>query len=156
MSTTAHITEGPITTTGETRAVRASYWGVDRRKEDRPGVPKETPPHPLPGVHWREPPQQVPAHPVLMRADLDRLTPVFGTGEPPRGVSGALRRVAYTVPDHKARHWMLLLLADRVDAIEHGEGLVRLVPAALVVAAAAGAWLALRPRRRSWPWRAVR
>jgi hypothetical protein len=44
--------------------------------------------------------------------------PVFGTAQPPRGLSGALRRRAYAIPEHRARHWALLLLADRVDVVE--------------------------------------
>src|SRR4051812_32943155 len=54
------------------------YWGADRRVEDRPGVPRETPPHPLGGAHWTVPEQQTPRRDVLVRADIERLTPVFG------------------------------------------------------------------------------
>jgi hypothetical protein len=150
MSTAASGTERPTTKTAEPEAVHPSYRGVDRRPEDRPGVPKETAPHRLPGAHGIEPPRQVPSTEVLRRVDLARLTPVYGTAQPPSGVSGTLRRIAYTIPDHKARHWILLLLADRIDVIEHGDGLCRLLPAALLVGAAAGVWLAVRPRRRSW------
>jgi hypothetical protein len=149
MSSETHRTKTTMTRPHEARLAHPSYWGVDRDPANRPGVPKEiTPPHTLPGVHWIEPPQQIPTTEVLERADLDKLTPVFGTAQPPRGVSGAIRRYAYTIPDHEARHWMLLLLADRVDVIEHGDGLRRLLPVAVLAAGAAGAWLALRPRRR--------
>jgi hypothetical protein len=48
-----------------------------------------------------------------------RLTPVFGTSVPPRGLSGLLRRQAYAIPDHHPLHWQTLLLADRVDVWEH-------------------------------------
>jgi hypothetical protein len=34
------------------------------------------------------------------------------------GVSGALRRVGYRLPEHDARHWLLLLLADRAELLE--------------------------------------
>jgi hypothetical protein len=54
----------------------------------------------------------------LRRKGLDRLTPVYGTAQPPRGVSGLMRRLAYTRPEHEARHWALLLAADRVDVLE--------------------------------------
>ena len=47
------------------------------------------------------------------------LTPVYSTALPPRGLSGLLRRKAYTIPDHKPQRWMLLLAADRVDVLEH-------------------------------------
>jgi hypothetical protein len=34
------------------------------------------------------------------------------------GISGGLRRVGYRIPEHRARHWLLLLLADRVELLE--------------------------------------
>ncbi len=54
--------------------------------------------------------------PVLV--GRDHLTPVFGTAQPPRGLSGLLRRLAYRIPTHYRRHWLLLMLADRVDVAE--------------------------------------
>ena len=48
------------------------------------------------------------------------LTPVFGTAQPPTGLSGALRRLSYArYSEGRAAHWLLLMLADRVDAVEH-------------------------------------
>jgi hypothetical protein len=44
---------------------------------------------------------------------------VFGTAQPPRGLSGVLRRRAYLLPEHHTRHWLWLLLADRIDVLEH-------------------------------------
>ena len=55
---------------------------------------------------------------MLVQRDTLRPTPVFGTAQPPRGLCGALRRRAYAIPEHHARHWALLLLADRVDVVE--------------------------------------
>lgn len=95
------------------------YWGLDRRLEDRPGVPREATPHPLPGAHWKEPERQPVEGPVLMRPGLTRPTPVFNTALPPKGVSGALRRAAYKIPDHRVRHWLILMLADRVDVVQN-------------------------------------
>jgi hypothetical protein len=94
------------------------YWGADRRLKDRPGVPRDAAPHPLPGAHWTVPPPQVATTEVLVRADLGKLTPVFGTKQPPHGLSGVLRRAAYRVPDWRVRHWVILMLADRVDVLE--------------------------------------
>ena len=118
--------------------------GVDGDPGVRPGVPMETAPQPVGHAHWDRP-ERMPATPkVLKRAGLDQLTPVYGTAVPPRGASGALRRIAYRVPEHRTTHWLLLLFADRVDALEHG--LVR--AAAILVPLAALA--ALTRRRRSW------
>jgi hypothetical protein len=89
-------------------------WGADLRPEARPGVPMER--EPAAGVQAEPPPQRgVPAvHSVTMR-----MTPVYGTTLPPRGVSGAMRRAAYKIPEHRPSHWLLLLVADRVDVVEH-------------------------------------
>jgi hypothetical protein len=47
------------------------------------------------------------------------LTPVFGTSCPPKGLSGALRKLSYRkYSEGRAAHWLLLLAADRVDAWE--------------------------------------
>jgi hypothetical protein len=94
------------------------YRGADRRLEVRPGVPREAPPHPLPGTHWAEPPQQAEAGPELVPGQRDRMTPVFSTALPPKGISGALRRVAHMIPDHRVTHWVILLVADRIDVVE--------------------------------------
>lgn len=100
------------------------YWGVDLRPEDRPGVPREAPPHPLASAYWSEPPRQPIEGEVLTRAGLTRPTPVFSTALPPVGVSGALRRIAYRAPDHRVLHWLLLLAADRVDVIQNLPSLI--------------------------------
>lgn len=104
--------------TGITPPKELPYWGLDRNPEDRPGVPREAPPHPLPGAHWREPTQQPITGRVLTRAGLSRPTPVFSTALPPKGLSGALRRIAYRIPDHRVPHWLLLLFSDRVDVVQ--------------------------------------
>lgn len=46
------------------------------------------------------------------------LTPVFGESYPPHGLSGRIRDLAYQYSEGRARHWTLLLLADRVDNVE--------------------------------------
>ena len=47
------------------------------------------------------------------------LTPVFGTSCPPKGASGVMRKYAYArFSEGRAAHWMILVVADRVDAIE--------------------------------------
>jgi hypothetical protein len=94
--------------------------GRDIPAYERPGVPMEHEPRPLtPAVRWNEP-ERMPAVPwVTKRMEIDRLTPVYSTALPPRGLSGMIRRVAYTMPESHARHWATLMLADRVDVLEH-------------------------------------
>jgi hypothetical protein len=100
------------------RTTDPPFRGVDAKPEDRPGVPREVPPHPLPGVHWTEPPQQPASGPVETRAELLCPTPVFSTAVPAEGMAGALRRKAQGIPDHHIRHWALLILADKIEAIK--------------------------------------
>lgn len=108
--------------------------GVDADPSRRPGVPMEEPPSvrgpDRPITQQEDPPK--PFH----RAALDGPTPVYGSAQPPRGLSGSLRAAAYRIPEHYARHWMLLLLADRVDVLEDrapGKALPLLAGAALGV-----------------------
>jgi hypothetical protein len=128
-------------------------WGIDLPTRNRPGIPYERPPQPVPGAHWTTPARQVATVEVLKRAGLAELTPVFGTAVPPHGLSGSLRRLAYQIPDHDTRHWLVLMAADRVDVIESDVGgfVRRSLPIlALVVAVGAGIGALRRPRRRRW------
>ncbi|HEX9051824.1 MAG TPA: hypothetical protein VF841_14940 [Anaeromyxobacter sp.] len=83
----------------------------------RPGVPRTHRPAADPGAHWDRPEQQR-GTPLLGRSGLREATPVFGTAQPARGLSGLVRRAAYRVPEHRAGRWALLLLGDRIDVIE--------------------------------------
>ena len=91
-------------------------WGVDAQAQ--PGIPMEAAPHPIGGAWWNEPVKQPPTVRVPMHVDRDRPTPVFGTAQPFNGLSGLIRRAAYGIPPHRASHWMLLMLGDRVDVVE--------------------------------------
>jgi hypothetical protein len=120
--------------------------GVDIPRSRRPGSPMESTPHRAAGAHWEVIPRQAETAEILRRSDLRQLTPVFGSAQPPHGLSGALRRYAYSIPDHKPRHWAILLFADRVDVTESAiADLFRARPVAATtgVALLAGAALAL-------------
>lgn len=49
------------------------------------------------------------------RPDLSR---VFGTSIPPSNLSGSLRRYAFRFSEGRFRHWLMLLLADRINVVE--------------------------------------
>jgi hypothetical protein len=91
--------------------------GVDASPKVRPGVPRERR-IVDPGAPWERPAQQRNLT-ALARSGVRSATPVFGTAAPAHGVSGALRRLAYRVPERRASRWALLLGADRVDVLEH-------------------------------------
>jgi hypothetical protein len=69
---------------------------------------------------------------VLKDAQRESFTATFGTGQVPHGASGALRRLAYDIPDYRIRRWALLLVADRIDALEWQLGRALEAPMALV------------------------
>jgi hypothetical protein len=71
----------------------------------------------LPAREEREPAQQTVGKPTVHSVSM-KMTPVYGTTVPPRGVSGAMRTMAYKIPEHKPAHWLMLLMADRVDVME--------------------------------------
>jgi hypothetical protein len=108
-------------------------YAIDVGAEARPGVPRE---RRLPDgdpVGALPPPQPGPA--VLSRSGIRTPTPVFGTAVPARGLSGAVRRAAYRVPEHRPARGALLLAADRLDVLERrAEAGWWLVPAAAALA----------------------
>jgi hypothetical protein len=90
-------------------------FAVDRDLSQRPGVPMEHAPVPVPNTRMPLPRQKSRVKVFTHGRTGKTLTPVFGTAQPPRGVSGLARALAYRYPDHWERHWLLLLLADRID-----------------------------------------
>jgi hypothetical protein len=98
---------------------RIPGWGVDLDPKDRPSVPKEKFDPSLNGARWEFPERQPEKWPRERSIEHKFLTPVFGTACPPKGVSGAIRRYAYgRYSEGRAAHWLLLMAADRVDAVE--------------------------------------
>jgi hypothetical protein len=98
---------------------RIPGWGVDLDPADRPSVPKLRFHEDLSGAHWDFPERQPERWPRERSIEHAFLTPVFGTACPPRGLSGVIRRLSYRrYSEGRAAHWLLLVLADRVDAWE--------------------------------------
>ncbi len=114
---------------------------VDREPTNRPGVPMMGAGNDA--LIGAKPPldQQPRTMEILIGVEVGRLTPVFGTSVPPRGLSGVIRRRAYRIPEHNAGRWMLLLLGDRVDI---WESRLRRHPILALGAVSALLWLTLR------------
>jgi hypothetical protein len=108
----------PIAESPEELRLRIPGWGVDLDPKDRPSVPKLQFQEDLTGAHWEFPERQPERYPRERSPEHKMLTPVFGTAQPPSGVPGAIRRYAYRYSEGRAAHWLLLMLADRVDAVE--------------------------------------
>ena len=97
-------------------------WGADLDPANRPAYPKERTPPRLDHVHWDRPAEQ-PSRGVRVFHSTERpgLTPIYGTTVPPRRLSGMLRSFAFRFSENDLRHWLVLLMADRVDM---GEGIL--------------------------------
>jgi hypothetical protein len=91
-------------------------WGVDLNPADRPSYPKER--MEKTGAHWDFPERQPELRPRERSTEHRFLTPVFGTAQPLRGLSGAIRRYAYTFSEGRTAHWLLLIAGDRVNVLE--------------------------------------
>ena len=98
---------------------RIQGWGVDLDPRNRPMVPRELPSD-VTNVrgdvrHWQEP---RPEDEIFVSIEHPNRTPVFGTACRPKLLSGVLRRYAYRYGEGTNRHWITLLLSDRIDVAE--------------------------------------
>ena len=98
---------------------RIPGWGVDLDPADRPSGHKLHYAPDTTGAHWDFPERQPEKEPREHSVEHAFVTPVFGTAQPPKGLSGAIRKFSYaTYSEARLGHWLLLILADRVDAWE--------------------------------------
>lgn len=93
-------------------------WGADLDPQARPAYPMERTPPRFINPHWDELEHQKPTVKVFHSTERPGLTPVFGTAQPPSGVSGMLRAGAFRYSENDMRHWLMLLFADRVNVVE--------------------------------------
>jgi len=144
-----------------------------RRFKNRPAVPMERTPPRFIHVPEGQPVQQAQTVEVFCSPERPGITPIFGTAEPPKWLSGAIRRLACKLPENELRHWLMLVAADRVNMVEgivedlsHGHvpnvlakmGIrselrhnpAWLVRKALIATAVVGGIVAVRNRRRRY------
>jgi hypothetical protein len=109
----------PLAESSDELRARIPGWGVDLDPRDRPAVPRLQFDPNLSGAHWNFPERQPQKWPRERSIEHKFLTPVFGTSCPPKGLSGMMRRLAYNrYSEGRAAHWLILIAADRVDALE--------------------------------------
>jgi hypothetical protein len=110
-------------TTEERKSVNLSSqingWGADLDPSVRPGVPRDKAPMIGPETLYPAIEQQVPYVKIHKSIEHMKMTPMFGTTCPPRGLSGAMRNFAFKFSEGRWTHWLTLLMADRVDMFEH-------------------------------------
>jgi len=113
---------GRSLTTAERRVLDLSAqirgWGSDLDPSVRPGVPMDKAPGIGVETLYPDFEHQVPRARVHKSTEHGMMPPVFGNVCPPRGLSGKIRDVAYGFSEGRLSHWLLLMLADRVDVVE--------------------------------------
>ena len=113
---------GRSLTTQERAAVDLSAtipgWGSDLDLANRPGVPRDKAPEIGGESLYPSFEQQEPRTKIHKSTEHARLTPVFGTSCPPRGLSGMMRDFAYKFSEGRLARWLTLMAADRVDVVE--------------------------------------
>lgn len=95
-----------------------SGWGVDLDHINRPAYPMERTPPRLDRASEHAPEQQAEKVKILCSNERPGITPIFGTAVPPSGLSGKLRQYAFKYSENDLRHWLTLLLADRINMLE--------------------------------------
>lgn len=94
-------------------------WGVDADLENDPTYPmkKRTDEEQF-GYTWERPEMQPQQVEILTSTERKNMPAVFGTAVPPSGISGMIRRIAYTYSESDYARWLPLMLADRVAVVE--------------------------------------
>jgi len=109
---------------GMDRKIADSYkniegWGIDADPENDPTYPmKRYTGADHDRLNYDRAPQQPQNVEILKSTERPVMTRVFGTSTPPSGLSGLLRRYAFKFSEGSSGHWMTLILADRVNAVE--------------------------------------
>jgi hypothetical protein len=94
-------------------------WGIDADPRNEPTYPmKKYTGDDHNRLNYQRPPQQPLTVEVLHSNERPNYTAVFGTSTPPTGISGQMRRRAFKYSEDRYPHWMILMMADRVNVIE--------------------------------------
>ncbi len=93
-------------------------WGIDADPKNDPTYPMRNRSKDTKGYNWDRPPLQPVDIEVLHSIERPNVTAVFGTSEPPSGLSGMIRRLAFKSSENSYGHWLPLILADRVNVVE--------------------------------------
>jgi len=94
-------------------------WGMDADPDNEPTYPmKQYTGDDHNRIHYERAEQQPVEVELLMSNERPEVTRVFGTAVPPSGLSGAIRRYAFKHSEDRYRHWIPLILADRVNVLE--------------------------------------
>ncbi|MCL7986835.1 hypothetical protein M8998_02655 [Sphingobacterium sp. lm-10] len=94
-------------------------WGMDADPKNEPTYPmKEYTGDDHKRSNYERAPQQKQSVELLQSLERPEPSRVFGATVPPSGLSGAIRRYAFKHSEDKVRHWIPLLMADRIQVWE--------------------------------------
>jgi hypothetical protein len=94
-------------------------WGIDRDSKNDPTYPmKHRTDEEIEGYTWERPEQQPVDIEVLHSVERPNIPAVFGTAQPPSGLSGAIRRFAFKYSESSYGRWLPLAMADRIGEVE--------------------------------------
>lgn len=94
-------------------------WGIDADPKNEPTYPmKKYTGDDHKRLDWERPTQQKVNIEILHSIERPTVSAVFGTSVPLRGLSGRIRKMAFHYSESQYRHWLPLLIADRVDVVE--------------------------------------
>jgi len=94
-------------------------WGIDFDNKNDPTYPiKKRNNAEHQGYSWPRPPQQQETVEILKSVERPNLTAVYGTSNPPAGLSGVIRRYAFKYSESSYGRWLPLMLADRINMVE--------------------------------------
>ena len=94
-------------------------WGIDADPENDPTYPyRDRSGDDGLALNWVRPPLQEPDVEILQSIEHNRRPAVVGTSTPPSGLSGIIRRAAFTYSESNWLHWLMLMGADRINVVE--------------------------------------
>ncbi|MCG6116117.1 MAG: hypothetical protein MEQ84_13055 [Mesorhizobium sp.] len=96
-----------------------SGWGVDADTDNDPTYPyRERISEDQRTMNWERPTLQQFDVEILASVEHNRVPATNGSAYPPRGLSGMMRRQAFSYSESDWRHWLVLLAADRINMAE--------------------------------------
>lgn len=94
-------------------------WGADINLENEPTYPmKKYTGDDHERLAWERPTLQTSDVEVLRSNERPYLPAVYGTPNPPTGLSGMIRRAAFKKSESSYGHWLPLYFADRINVVE--------------------------------------
>ena len=94
-------------------------WNMDADPENEPTYPmKKYTGDDHNRSNYERPPLQPVHEEILHSNERPNISAVFGTPNPPSGLSGVIRRHAFKYSESNYSHWLYLILADRINMVE--------------------------------------